>query len=282
MRIVRAADTPWQTYAGQRGSGLEYLHYFEGKPGSFDNYEMRLVRWLPGTDYFAPRHHHNFDQFRWPLVGPLNYAKGKDLQVGQLGYFTEGAYYGPQEIPAGTEFMIVQFAGANGEGYMGAEETAQGTEELKTLGEFSRGVYRRTNETGNNVNQDAYEAVWEHVNGRKIAYATPRFEEPLVMNPDGFSWQQEGDDPKVQLKRLGTFTERGTAAALVKVGSGASHAFEPERVIRLLFVTEGEGQVEGGSLTARDAVELQAGEQLDLVATSDITVLVMTLPGFAV
>jgi hypothetical protein len=57
---------------------------------------------------FSPRHRHNFEQLRWAFDQPVNYSPKLDLPPGQLGYFPEGAYYGPFTLPPGTQWLIVQ------------------------------------------------------------------------------------------------------------------------------------------------------------------------------
>lgn len=281
MRLADTQSMPWQKYAGQRGEGILYKHLFEGMDGQPDNYEMRIIRHSDTAKVFSPRHRHNFDQFRWPLNGEINYAPGLDLFPGQLGYFPEGAYYGPQQMAVNRDFMIVQFAGANGDGYMGAEATARGVDELTASGEFVRGVYKGTSPEGKPFNKDGYEAVWEQVNGRKIEYRKPRYTATIVMNPDAYAWRPLDAEGAVSTKELGSFTERAIDAFLVKISASSKHTVVARPQIQLGFVVDGECEVNGTSLGATAGFELQPGESLDLAAGSESTVLVMTMPDFS-
>jgi hypothetical protein len=281
MRLADTPNMPWQNYAGQRGTGLLYKHLFEGVEGRPDNYEMRIIRFSQEADYYAPRHRHNFDQFRWPLRGEINYAPGLDLFPGQLGYFPEGAHYGPQEIPAERDFMIVQFAGANGDGYMGAEQTARGVAELQSNGEFVRGVYKGTSAEGKPYNKDGYEAVWEQVNGRSIEYSTPRYTTTIVMDPDAYGWIPMDSDGTVAIKRLGSFTERSIDASLLKVKGSGKHTVVARPQVQLGFVIDGQCEIEGHTLGETAGFELQPSESLDLSASTDMTFLLLSMPNFS-
>ena len=46
--------------------------------------------------YGTPRHKHAFDQFRFALDGPREIDDGF-LEPGDLGFYPEGVYYGPQK-----------------------------------------------------------------------------------------------------------------------------------------------------------------------------------------
>jgi hypothetical protein len=57
--------------------------------------------------FFSPRHRHNFDQFRYALLGTINIGKGATLKEGECGYFPEGAYYGPQQQMGDGEALAI-------------------------------------------------------------------------------------------------------------------------------------------------------------------------------
>jgi len=280
MRALAADKLEWSGYPGQRGTGLEYKPLFNGKEKAPDNYELRLVRFREDADYYAPRHRHNFDQFRWPLAGALNYAPRLDIQPGQLGYFPEGAYYGPQEIQPGCEFLIVQFAGANGDGYMGVDETNRGVEALKERGEFNRGVYRYTDADGRAHNKDGYEAVWEQVNGRPIKYASPRYTTPIIIDPAGFSWRPDAGNAQASWKPLGTFSERRIQCGLLHLTGGTVDLTTASQVL-LGFAVDGAATIDGSDYGPHAALELTAGETATIGTDGELTLLYMTMPDFS-
>jgi hypothetical protein len=280
VRIVDAATAPWEPYAGQRGKGTEYKHLFEGDEASSDNFEMWIIRFAEDSEYYAPRHRHNFDQFRWPLNGGINYAPHLDIEPGQLGYFPEGACYGPQEIPVGREFIVVQFAGANGDGYMGAAETDRGVKELSEHGEFKRGIYHGVYPDGRPYNKDAHQAVWEHVNGRELKFARPRYLAPIIMDPSGMQWRTINGQPGTSAKPLGTFTERGVGARLLRIQSAAQLSITPKPQVQLGFVLSGHVEIDSHAGGPQTAFELKADESMVISAASEAEVLVMSLPSF--
>ncbi|HEX5118067.1 MAG TPA: hypothetical protein VFW65_23025 [Pseudonocardiaceae bacterium] len=282
MRITSADEAEWERYAGQREGRTDYKLLARGEAGTPDNYELTLIKWSPEGTY-SPRHHHNFDQFRYPLNMPLNYSANLDVPVGHLGYFAEGGYYGPQKIKGGCLALMLQFAGPTGHGFMSYPETRRGSTELKQRGRFEKGIYRYEDETGTTRNQDGYEAVWEHVNGRGIEYVRPRFTEPVVMDPEAFGWQPLDSGDGVFRRALGVFNERGTAANEYRLDTDGSVTLVADGRRRLFFVVSGEVDAGGTVCRQHAAVSLEPAEKLDLRNTGNepCVVLNFDLPAFA-
>jgi hypothetical protein len=103
----------------------------------------------------------------------------------------------------------------------------------------------------------------------------PRFTTPIEMHPRSFAWLAIA--PGVQLKELGTFTERGVRIAQLAVADGGSHQLTVDQAT-LLFVTSGDGRIEGQAIAARDGIRLEAGESAVIDATSRVEILVLGLP----
>jgi hypothetical protein len=144
------------------------------------------------------------------------------LKAGAVGYFPEGTYYGPQSSDSENSTLVLQFGGASGSGYIAADQYEQAAAELAKYGSFAKGVYTRLKPDGGKINKDAYEAVWEEVNGRPLVYAPERYLRPVFMAPDHFDWTPLADHPRVSCKHLGEFSERRTQIALYKLSPGAS------------------------------------------------------------
>jgi hypothetical protein len=104
---------------------------------------------------------------------------------------------------------------------------------------------------------------------------SPRFTTSIEMHPRSFAWLDVA--PGVQLKELGSFTERGVRLAQVAVGDGGSHAFAVDQAT-LLFVTAGAGRIDGQEIAARDGIRLDAGESVVLESPSRIELLIIGLP----
>jgi quercetin dioxygenase-like cupin family protein len=236
MQTKHAADTQWSVVSGHRSGGIEFKRLLQGADGSPDNYELSIVK--TGGDYFTPRHHHNFDQVRLCLEGAMNYAPGKDLKSGTVGYFPEGTFYGPQANTAKSVVLLIQMGGAAGYGFMSYQLLNAGYEKMCDLGQFDRGVFTRRLPDGRVTRKDGYEAIWEHVNGREVEYPPPRYEEPVIMHPANFQWRPTRD-PGFALKHLGTFGERGVAIGQISGTRGARHLVDEHKSPELLFVAKG-------------------------------------------
>lgn len=136
-----------------------------------------------------PRHRHNFDQIRPPIIGDMNIGGGLVLSEGQVGYFGEAMAYGPQEDLLGTAkpgerlHLTLQFGGASGYGYMSIEQRRRALCELQKIGSFSGPDFRHNDgsvEWGHNV-------VWRHVFGEPLKYPRPRYKDPVIVNSRSFN-----------------------------------------------------------------------------------------------
>ena len=121
----------------------------------------------------------------------MNYAPRKDLVAGSVAYFPEGTFYGPQRMAGESLVLLLQLGGASGQGFMRYEDLQAGHATLAARGTFAGGIYRGPDGRP----RDGYEAVWEHVHGRPIAYPPPRFEEPILMWPAHCPWVPSRDEP---------------------------------------------------------------------------------------
>ena len=75
---------------------------------------------------------------------------------------------------------------------------------------------RREKPGGGKINQDAYEAVWEHVNGRDLVYPKERYSNAVFMTPSNFDWVQDGAGTATKL--MGIFSERDIMSKVVTQG----------------------------------------------------------------
>ena len=145
MRIVPIETPTWEKDHPTGALAFKYL--LTGEDSSPDNFVLLLAR--QDKRFTTERHRHNFDQFRFPIRGDMNVGEGLRLREGQLGYFTEGAPYGPQDDPVeplepGERLhLTLQFGGATGHGYLGPKRLRACREELRREGEFVDVFYRR-------------------------------------------------------------------------------------------------------------------------------------------
>lgn len=279
MKAVSVEDIDWKQYPGQRAITIRYRGLLKGEHGRPDNYELALNHFEDEQGSFSPRHRHNFEQFRYAFDTPLNYAPNKDIPPGQIGYFPEGAYYGPQTIAHEAYMLIVQFGGASGSGYLGWDELMRATNELKEKGSFEKGVFTWT-EDGKRFNKDGYEAVWEHANKKKIEYCKPRYREPIVIDPEAFSWIPAEGHPGVAVREFGVFGERRAATSQIRLKSGSHYTLTTNSGPLLVYVLTGALEYENRSYPEGSAMEVVKGDHAKVSATGDTLLLTFTMPDF--
>ena len=236
MQTMHAAEVEWGKVSGHRSGGIDFKRLLQGTPGTPDNFELSIVRTT--GDYYTPRHRHNFDQVRLCLEGAMNYAPGKDLKAGTVGYFPEGTFYGPQSDSSVSIILLLQMGGSAGYGFMGYQQLTDGYKKLSGLGRFDGGIFCRHTADGRVVRQDGYEAIWEDVNGRAVQYPPPRYQEPVIIYPDSFGWLATRD-PGFELKHMATFGERALNIGEIRATRGSRHKVDRHRAPELLFVESG-------------------------------------------
>jgi hypothetical protein len=251
---------------------IRAVRILEGEPGP-DNFALKLVN-IEG-DFFSPRHRHNFDQVRLQLEGSFDYDRDGCFTPGAIGYFPEGTRYGPQTSSGNTWNLLLQFGGASGSGYTAESEEEHAAAALREKGKFEKGVYTYFNSDGTKINQDAYEAVWEHIHGRPLVYPKERYERPVFMNSKAFEWVPLKDQPGVASKMMGVFSERETKLAFYKVDSAAKLALEENS---FYFFLSGTGEVNGETVGKHTTVHLKRMESGILAANADLECLQIKLP----
>jgi hypothetical protein len=279
MKIVQADQLPFERGLEHRGGMFHYCRMLEGEPGTLGNFQLSYGK--IGGDFFSPRHRHNFEQIRYQVEGTLDFAREGKLEAGMIGYFPEGVAYGPQTQSAGKDVatIVLQFGGASGGGYLSADEVRAGTVALRAEGEFKDGVFRRRADIPGKRNVDGYQAIWEYVNRRPMAYPAARYSRPFMMNPDHYQWVPLEQAAGVSEKLLGVFTERRSSAGFLRFAPGARHyAFGRA----LYLVVSGAGRTANGEPLRRlTTLYLDRGERLTLEAQEAMEILHLGLPNLA-
>jgi len=276
MRVVPIETPIWEKDHPTGALAFKYL--LTGEDSSPDNFVLLLAR--QDKRFTTERHRHNFDQFRFPIRGEMNVGDGLRLREGQLGYFTEGAPYGPQDDPIeplepGERLhLTLQFGGATGYGYLGPKRLRACREELRREGEFVDVFYRRRD----GKTQNGLDAVWQHAFGTKLEYPKPRYPGPIVMDPKSFRWIADPAAPGIERKHLGTFTERGVSAEILRLSPGGTLTSNHVDGRQLLFVLAGSGTIDGAELKLHSAIELDPGEQGRIICNETLELLVFGLP----
>jgi hypothetical protein len=249
-----------------------------GVPGMTAEYSLSIVP----EGYFTPRHRHNFDQIRYTLTGIQSTAYG-DLGPGEIGYFPEGAYYGPQKQDGECTALVLQFQGASGEHLLSNEEmNATYQQMIAAGGKFENGVYTTFTPDGRKRNKDSYVAIWEEHEGKRLAFPKPRYRAPVMMQPEFYAWVPDRDRPGVETKHLGTFTELRTGIEFFRVRPGASRRAETLRDAELRYCIDGSFTYDGASWGKDAYMYVPAGASVgDIASATGATFFVISLPMIA-
>ena len=278
MQIAHGDETEVKVVQGgvRTGTiGMQYLLF--GDPNSAGMFKFGLFRQSEG--FFSPRHRHNFCQFRIQLDGQCEYGLSGKMPTGTIGYFPEGAYYGPQGPDVGDTFnATLQFGGPSGQGMVTIEQTAAAKKELDKIGVFKDGVFHRNPDVPGKRNMDGFEAVWEQVTGKELVYPEPQYPAPVVMLPQNYDWRRVPGAQGVELKTLGVFTDCQIPCAIYRLAPGASHSFDGRCV---LLVTSGRGAVEGNIYRKYTALYLDTGEAARFKADLATEIVLLGLPDVA-
>jgi len=278
MQVAHAEDSA--KINSVRGAEREFKTLLIGDEAALDNFRLYFVRQSGEVD--VPRHKHNFDQIRMCLAGDRqNYGAHKWIAPGEIVYFPEGTPYGPERSNSQRLSITLQFGGASGNGFVSSARLQQAMNEMQAFGTFAKGVFKRTGELapGQRRNQDSYEAIWEHVNKRRLVYPKPRYGEPILIKPANFEWETRDEQPGFAKKQLCVFSERHLQLAIAKLEPEA-RGLQPSRGgIQVGFVLQGEGAVNGEELRKYSA--FSGKEDLALSSGGGMEVLLVGLPIFA-
>ena len=102
----------------------------------------------------------------------------------------------------------------------------------------------------NGKNQDSYEAMWERVAGRRLAYPAARFDSPVLIRSGNFSWVPANLGSEVHVKQLAGFNEYGPRIKLLKVGPKGKLSRGKTDDHQINIVVSGVANFEGRRLTA--------------------------------
>jgi hypothetical protein len=276
VRVIPLESVPLVERAHVREGLFRSRRLLIGEPRTAGNFALQLVS-TPNS-YHSPRHRHNFDQVRYQIEGEFDFGADGKMRPGSIAYFPEATHYGPQSSTGASLTLVLQFGGASGEGYISSEEYERAMQELAAVGTFAKGVYSRLKPEGGKINQDAYEAVWEKVNGRPLSYPPQRYARAIFTEPANFRWVAVPGKAGVSSKLLGIFSERLTKLALYRLERGASLRLEDGSIY---FVMSGAGAVGDSRFEAQTTIYLASGEGAAATAGHVSELLQLGLPRFA-
>jgi len=274
MKIVQGDQMPIDGQASNVRTGtLKKQVFLTGNEGTPGNFKFGLF--YQTGDFYSPRHRHNFDQFRFQIEGDADFDRNGTMLPDSIGYFPEGAYYGPQTSTGANIVAVVQFGGPSGSGYLSQRQVDSAFEEMKEFGSFDKGVFRRNEGVPGKKNMDSFQATWEYANQRPMVYPKPQYADPILMNPEQFRWMPLAGAKGVEVKAFGTFTDCLIVCARYRVAANASFT---ARGRGLFLVLSGTGSVEGEPTRRYTAAYLEDGEQVTFQAVEATEIQLLGLP----
>lgn len=277
MQIVQGDQVPIDTLASNvRAGELRKQHILTGEENSPGNFKFGLF--YQKGDFYSPRHRHNFDQFRFQIEGDCDFDRNGKMKPGILGYFPEGAFYGPQTSDQANVVAVVQFGGPSGSGYLSPEQIYKASEEMQKFGGFDKGVFRRNDGVDGKKNMDSFQATWEFANQRPMVYPKPQYADPILMDAENYRWLPVEGASGVEEKALGTFTDCKIRSAVYKLSPGAKLTGTGRGIY---FVLSGRGTVESQPMRRYTAVYLKRGEAATFTADETAVILLLGLPDVA-
>jgi hypothetical protein len=247
-----------------------------GEPGTPGHFLFRIF--YQKGEYNTPRHRHPFDQWRYQIEGDCGYDRAGAMKPGMIGYFPEGAYYGPQHADESNLTVIVQFGGPSGNGYLSAAQEAAAIEEMQSFGRFEDGVFYRNEGVPGRRAVEAFQATWEHVYGRPMVIGPPQYVDPILVDTAAYRWKSVAGAVGVEEKRFGTFTDCDMRAARYKLEPGAALRVTGRG---LFLVLEGRGSLANQSYRKLTGLYLGDGESTTFRADERSDILLLGLPALA-
>ncbi len=275
MHTIETAKIPWTLVSKSNRPGRVHrklVHEGIVSPGV--GYTADLVRYASGNGTFnAPRHMHNFDQIRYVTSGQPDFGHYQVAEGGQSAFFPAGAAYGPETIEA-ADMLLIQW----GDNWMSREQHDATYAEMQKVGEFREGYYITVDADGTEHRADGRNAVWETFNQRELVYPSPRYPQPVIMDPEGFAWRAADSGRGVSQKMLGRFTEDDVYVANYRWDAADGVlTLTPERT-QLLWIISGQLAVEGRSYDPETVIFSEYEETTDLVGTAGAEAVVFGLP----
>ena len=270
VTIVSIADIPLHVPSGIGREGSSASKPFpldSGVPGV--RLEFTWRRYDKG--YGTPRHKHIFDQYRYNMTGKRQIKDGF-IEAGEVAFYPEGVYYGPQLQEEECTGLGLQFQGLTGIPYLTHQELNDARKALSAEGAiFKGGIYTKVLPDGRKINKDSHVACSEYVSGKPIEFPEGRFEKPVVMRPQGHPWIGDRHLDGVEHKRLGTFG--GSGIRFTRLLPGAAIPARREEDAEIRYLVEGSIDYDGKSWKGGQTTEegtymfIQAGADVGAITT---------------
>lgn len=274
MKIVHIDELPVEERAprGRPGMAKRSLIMTGEDSSRPDNFSFRIMH-FDDSGRFSPEHRHNFAQYYYVLDGETIFGDAT-LSAGWLGYMPEGVYYGPQ---TGGEHSIIvlQHGGPSGQGIIGYDQHSEAFEALKQTGSFEKGIFRPNPGVQAPAEQDSYEAIWEYVHKRRLAYPKPQYSGPVNMDTNAFPWSPVDGAQGVCGRAYGSFTHCRYGASSYRIDAGAAFAVKGRGMCILL---RGKGTVGEDMFRKLTTVYLEPEDEALFSAMEETEILFLGLP----
>ncbi|HKT20852.1 MAG TPA: hypothetical protein VJR47_22555 [Stellaceae bacterium] len=265
VTIVSIADIPMHIPSGIGREGSSASKPFpldSGVPGV--RLEFTWRRYDKG--YGTPRHKHIFDQYRYNMTGKRQIKDGF-IEAGEVAFYPEGVYYGPQLQEEECTGLGLQFQGLTGIPYLTHKELNDARKALSAEGAiFKGGIYTKILPDGRKINKDSHVACSEYVSGKPIEFPKGRFEKPIVMRPQAHPWIGDRHLDGVEHKRLGTFGGSGIRFTRILPGAKIPARREDDAEIRYLI----EGSIEYDGKSWKGGQTPEEGTYMFVQAGADV------------
>jgi hypothetical protein len=276
MKIVQGDEQPIVYGRNTRAGQLNKQYIITGDDDSPGNFVFGLYH--QAGEFYAPRHRHNFDQWRYQVEGDIGFDRNR-MSPGILGYFPEGSYYGPNTgstTPEGPNTVVLcQFGGPGGNGYPSQDQVYKAYEAMKEFGHFEQGVYHRNEGVPGKKAMDSFQATWEFLNKRPMVYPQPQYSGQILMDTRNYRWMPLEGVPGVEEKAYGTFTDCKIRGASYKLDPGATFEATGRGIYMVL---SGRGVLAGQPYRQWTACYLETGESTTYRADETTEVLLFGLP----
>jgi hypothetical protein len=273
MHVIDTVSIPWTLVSkSDRPGRVHRKLVHEGTVSPGVGCTADLVRYEGGHGTFsAPRHKHNFDQIRHVVSGSPDFGHYQVASAGQSAFFPAGAAYGPETIEE-AEILLVQW----GTHWMTRAQHDETYARMQEAGEFKDGYYVTVDAAGHEHRADSRDAIWEAFNGRKLVYPTPRYPQPVIMEPEGFEWRPASRG--VSGRVMGRFTEDDVYIGNYRWNeAGGVLTLGPERT-HLVWVADGKLTVNGGSHDRGTVIFSEFGETTGLAGGAGAQAVAFGLP----
>jgi len=210
--LVTPATADFVPYPLPRQGTAQIKILVEGEIAPEERFTLRVLR-LEGFE--APRHRHVFSQVRYMVRGDFNYAPGRTIREGQVGFFPMYTYYGP-EVDVNCDVQVLQY----GKGYLLDQQRRHAMRELRANGVLEKRESLAADKVTTTDQPDNVARMYELIHGKPMQYGNAAYDEPVIMDPKMFPWRPLA--PGVDVRSLGVLGTDAVEIKFLRFESGAS------------------------------------------------------------